>query len=247
MRSLPTPPALLPQATNTSAAKKKTSAKNAAGSSATALQSINSASAVSASAMDPAMQELLQAKKIVKPVSDPNLLAWAGDVQGVNSRYREDFKHFHHRYASVIPPVQKVSLACNRLMPQSELSEYVLDRPVKSKLARDKQTRFMLKKDHAVAAPSWHLLYKDGVSYTVGKRHDPGEKSIYGLEYAAKSGSFKPTQPTIDPFESNIKIKMSDFKYLNTTYADTICASAKLRTPTNGTLRGSRSAEGDTH
>jgi len=186
--------------------------------------------------------ELLTTHKIVVPTGDKNLLTWAGDVQGSNSRYREDYKTHHQRYKSIIPPVYTVSTACNRLIPDSELVPSVT-RPVKPNLAFSKQKRFLVHQTAQAAQPSWHLLYKDGTSYTVGEKHDPGELSVYRMEYAAKSSVVRPALPTIDPFESNIKIKMSDFKYHNTTYADTICQPANLGLEKAATARAAKAGE----
>ena len=169
------------------------------------------------------------AKMAPKPKGGgPELLAWpGGNVGGLTSTYRA----FHTKPAEVYPDViaerHDVSMACGRTVPDNLVGDKHRQNIVV--LPWDMESRHRLKHKRPQAAPSWHLLYKDGVVYTdkPGK-HDKGELSIYGKDFVQSETEVKPAKPTLDPFGSSITVGMSDYPYHTTTYQATLGRSATM-------------------
>jgi hypothetical protein len=164
--------------------------------------------------------------QMVKPAPRPEgqkaLLAWGGGVGGMTSTYRTFHTKPSETYPDVIAERHTVSLACGRTVPDNLVPDKHRDNVVI--LPWDMESRHRLKHKHPQAAPSWHLLYKDGVTFTDKPGpHDRGELSIYMKDFNSFGGDVKPAKPTLDPFGSSISIGMSDYPYHTTTYEATLC------------------------
>mmetsp|Transcript_15791 Transcript_15791/g.38402 ORF Transcript_15791/g.38402 Transcript_15791/m.38402 type:complete len:392 (+) Transcript_15791:63-1238(+) len=169
--------------------------------------------------------------QMTKPAKPPKamdgLLHWAGGAEGINSMYRTYFKKPGELYASVVAIPEIMSFSCGRVVPDSLVGDQYRNAPVF--LSSDLESRHRLHQKKPTAQPSWHLLYKDGVTFTDKPGpHHPGEMSIYMRDFQNETTVMKSAKPTLDPFASSITIGMSDYPYHDTTYQGTICRSATM-------------------
>ena len=166
-------------------------------------------------------------KPAPRPEGQKGLLAWAGGINGITTTYHT----FHGKHSETYPHVpaerHDVSLSCGRTVPDHLVPDKHRDGLVV--LPWDMESRHRLKHKRPQAAPSWHLLYKEGVVYTDQPGpHDRGENSIYMKDFVKDESTVKPAKPTLDPFGSSITIGMSDYPYHTTTYQATLGRSATM-------------------
>ena len=179
----------------------------------------------------PPLQERQKTPQMMKPAPRPEgqkgLLARAGGVNSITTTYRT----FHAKPAESYPHIDAerhdVSLACGRTVPDHLIPDKHRNSLVV--LPWDLESRHRLKHKRPAAAPSWHLLYKEGVTYTDKPGpHDRGELSIYMKDFVKDDSKVKPAKPTLDPFGSSITIGMSDYPYHTTTYQAYLGRSATM-------------------
>jgi hypothetical protein len=169
------------------------------------------------------------AKPAPRPPSQKGLLSWAGqEKHQANSAYRTFFQKPPENYPVVKMSQQVISNACGRTIPDHLITGEMRDQPVF--LPWELETRHRLKQSKLSAQPSWHLLYKEGVTFdaTGGVPKDKGDKSLYMRDFGAETSVMTQSKPTLDPFGSSITIGMSDYPYLTTTYQATLGRSATM-------------------
>jgi len=179
----------------------------------------------------PMIEQRQSTPKMMKPAPRPEgqkgLLDWAGGVGGITTTYRTFHSKHAESYPQVFPARHDVSLACGRTVPDHLVPDKHRDSLVV--LPWDLESRHRLKHKRPQAAPSWHLLYKEGVTYADNAGpHDRGEQSIYMKDFVQNDSEVKPSKPTLDPFGSSITIGMSDYPYHTTTYQATLGRSAAM-------------------
>ncbi len=179
----------------------------------------------------PPLEQRQATPQMVKPAPRPEgqkgLLAWAGGVNGITTTYRTFHAKHTETYPHLIPERHDISLSCGRTVPDHLVPDKHRENLVV--LPWDLESRHRLKHKRPQAAPSWHLLYKDGVTFTdQSGPHDRGELSIYMKDFTKDESKVKPSKPTLDPFGSSITIGMSDYPYHTTTYQATLGRSATM-------------------